>query len=149
LNAETANEQILVESAQDVEHTVSERHAGIESLRKENNRLQSLIRVNREKVESPTEENRKLECSLQLQMHEKEQLEATCEQKQRTCDFYQSTTAEFRKLREFVGLSTNVRTDEVVSTAVEYYKVRNGQPKEKRVRRRPVSPPQFNTDQLD
>jgi chromosome segregation ATPase len=109
LNADTANEQmqILVESAQDVEHTVSERRREIESLWKENNRTRSLIRVNQEKIESLTKENRKLECSLEVQVSEKEQLEATCEQKQRKCDLYQSTIAEFERLRESLGLPAN------------------------------------------
>jgi chromosome segregation ATPase len=145
-NAETADEQIriLVESVQDVEHTVSERREEIERLRKDNNRTRSLIRINQEKIESLTEENRKLECSLEVQVREKEQLQATCEQEQRTCALYQSTTAEFKKLRESLGLPAAATTDEVVSAAVDSYKARHRQPKQKRVRRT-VSPARISS----
>jgi chromosome segregation ATPase len=147
-DAETASEQIqiLLEWAQDVERTICERREEIESLRKESNRTRSLIRVNQEKVESLTEDNRKLECSLEVQVNEKEQLEATCEQEQHKCGLYQSATAPFQKLRESLGLPAHARTDEGVSRAVESYKAHHQQPKRKPIRRPPVSPATLSSD---
>jgi chromosome segregation ATPase len=112
--------EILVESTRDAERTIAHRREEIDTLRKENNRIRSMIRVDHEKIEAFGEENRKLNCSLGLQIKEKDGIESAVEQERRKVHLYRLTIAEFQRLKSTLGLPPNARTDDVVVTAVSF-----------------------------
>jgi chromosome segregation ATPase len=121
-NAGTVSAQIeiIVESTRAAERTIAHGREEIDTLRKENNRIKSMICVDHEKIEALGEENRKLNSSLGLQIKERDGIESAVEQERRKVHLCRLTIAEFQRLKSALGLPPNARTDDVVATAVSF-----------------------------
>jgi chromosome segregation ATPase len=147
-DAQTPAQQMdfLTESIQGIEKAIGDRKDEIVGLRKANNRIRSMIRVNEEKIEELTKENGELESSVERQHKEKVAIEAAVGEHDRKSAIYKSTMDEFQKLKTQLGLDLDVSPKDVVAHVVQLFRGKNAKPRRKRKTNNPITPAAITSD---